>query len=125
MTVTDVSPGHQNPISTHLKCLEDEIGIDTSGTHHADNPHIGRILKTAHTRQISSRIGAPVAGKGDYSRSKSFSHELKLHYFFVITPATESIKIVISAKVPRQAQDRERAEWPESRWALDAGSSPA
>ena len=37
-----------------------------------------------------------------------------------ITPATKYIKVVIPAKVLRQAQDHELAEWPESRRALDA-----
>jgi hypothetical protein len=39
-----------------------------------------------------------------------------------ITPATKYLKVVIPAKVLRQAQDRELAERPESRRALDAGS---
>ena len=42
-----------------------------------------------------------------------------------INLAIKDLNIVIPAKVLRQAQDRELAEWPESRRALDAGSKPA
>ena len=63
MAVTDVSPGHEYAVCTLLKCLEDKIGVDPARTHDPNNPHVGRILKTAHPCQISGRIGAPVARK--------------------------------------------------------------
>ena len=54
-------------------------------------------------------------------------NDFEFHIIFIcfITPANKYIKVVIPAKVLRQAQDHELAEWPESRRALDApGSSP-
>jgi hypothetical protein len=63
MTVTHVSPGHQNAVRTSLKRLENKIRIDPARTHHPNNSHVGRILKTAHPCQISGRIGAPVTRK--------------------------------------------------------------
>jgi hypothetical protein len=74
MAVADMSPRHQDPVGALLKGLEDEIGIDPSGTHHPDNPHVGRVLKTAHACKIRSRIGAPVAGKGNDLWAKFLRH---------------------------------------------------
>ncbi len=78
MAVADVSPRDQYAVGTHLKCLEDEVWIDTAGTHHPDNPHIGRILKTADACKISGRIGTPVAGKCDDLGFEFFNHKVKL-----------------------------------------------
>jgi hypothetical protein len=74
MTVANVSPRHQHAVSAGIKGLEDKVGIDPAGTHHPDNPHIGRILKAAYPCQVSSGIGAPVAGKRNNLRFKSFGH---------------------------------------------------
>jgi hypothetical protein len=75
MAVTDVSPGQEYAVCTLLKRLEDKIGVDSARTHYANNPHVGRILKTAHPCQISGRIGAPVARKCNYFWIKLLRHE--------------------------------------------------
>jgi hypothetical protein len=75
MAVTDVSPGHEYAVCTLLKCLEDKIGVDPPRTHDPNNPDVGGILKTTHPRQISGRIGAPVARKCNYFRIKLLRHE--------------------------------------------------
>jgi hypothetical protein len=74
MTVADVSPSHQHAVGAGFKGLQNKVGIDPARTHHPDNPHIGRILKPAHPRKISSGIGAPVARKRNNFRFKSFGH---------------------------------------------------
>jgi hypothetical protein len=53
MTVADVSPCHQYAVCALLKCLEDKIGVDPTRTHDPDDPHIGRVLKTADARKVS------------------------------------------------------------------------
>jgi hypothetical protein len=53
MTVADVSPGHQYPVSAFLKCLEDEIGVDPTRTHDPDDAQVGWVLKTADTGKVS------------------------------------------------------------------------
>jgi len=78
MAVTYVSPGHQHTVSTHLKCFENEIGVNPTRTHHPDNTHIRRILKTADACQISSRICAPVTGKNHYLWTKFIRHRVLL-----------------------------------------------
>ena len=91
MAVADVSPGNQYPVGAQLKCLEDEIWIDPAGTHYPDNPHIGRVLKTAHACQIRSRIGAPVAGKGNDPRTKLLSHKILLRHLFYSPKAASTM----------------------------------
>jgi hypothetical protein len=63
MAVTNVSATYKYPVSTQLKRLQDEIGINPARTHHADNTDVGRILKAAYSSQISGGIGTPVATK--------------------------------------------------------------
>ena len=75
MTVADVSPCHQYAVGALLKCLEDKIGVDPARTHDPDDPHIGRVLKTADARKVSSRICTPVTGKGDDFWAKLLRHE--------------------------------------------------
>jgi len=56
-----MSSGHQYPVGPLLKRREDKIGVHPTGTHQADDAHVGRILKTADTCQVGGRIGTPVA----------------------------------------------------------------
>jgi hypothetical protein len=75
MAVSNVSPGYEHTVCTHLEGLEDEVGIDSARTHHPDNPQIGGVLKTADTCQVSRGIGTPIASKRNNFWIKIFSHK--------------------------------------------------
>jgi hypothetical protein len=76
MAVADVSPGNQYAVRTHLKCLQDEIRVDTARTHYPDNTHIGWILKTADSCKVGSRICTPATCKCHYLWAKISRHEI-------------------------------------------------
>jgi hypothetical protein len=75
MAVTDVSPGHQNPIGTMLEGLQDETWIYPTRTHDTDDSNVGRILCPTHPSQIRSRVSTPVTGKCNDSRIEFISHK--------------------------------------------------
>jgi hypothetical protein len=61
MAIADVSAAYEDPIRAFLKGLEDVMGRDGGRAHHPDVPHVGRILKAAHSGKIGAGVCAPVA----------------------------------------------------------------
>ena len=66
VTVAGMAASYQHAVDAALKGADDELGIDAAGAGHPQHTHIGRIDQAAETRQISARIGAPVAGEDQY-----------------------------------------------------------
>jgi hypothetical protein len=54
MAITYMSAGHQDPVSSFFKGLEDEVGIDLSGAHNPDDTYFRRVLHAAHSGQVGS-----------------------------------------------------------------------
>jgi hypothetical protein len=80
MTVADVSAAYQDAIRAFLKGLQDEVGRNAPGTHHPDNPDIGRILDAADPGKVSAGVCAPVAAKSDYFRLEIRAHLFSLSF---------------------------------------------
>jgi hypothetical protein len=75
MAIPDVSPSHQDPVCSALKCSQDVVRRDGGGTHDPDGSEIDRVLKPAHPCQIRCTVSAPVAEKGEDSGFKTvFRH---------------------------------------------------
>jgi hypothetical protein len=74
MAIAEMSPGDQNPVGPHLKRFDKEAGVHASGTHEPDDRHIGRILESAHTGKIRSRVSTPVTRECNDLWIKFFSH---------------------------------------------------
>ena len=64
MAVTRVSPGYPYAIRAVTEGSEYKFGAHPAGAWNPYDPYIGRVLKAAHTSQVSSPIAAPVAEKG-------------------------------------------------------------
>jgi hypothetical protein len=64
IAVADVSPRYHHAVHAGAEGIEYEAMIHPSGTHEPDQPHIGWVLHTRHTRQVGTRIGAPVTHEG-------------------------------------------------------------
>jgi len=67
MAIAYVSPGPHHAVRAFFKCPEHVCRADPAGTHHPDQPHIGRVLHPANTGSIRARVRAPVTGEDDYS----------------------------------------------------------
>jgi hypothetical protein len=64
MAVAWVSAGHPYTVRAVTKGRQHEFRGDPSRAGHPDDPEIGRVLKSAHTRQIRRTVTAPVTEKG-------------------------------------------------------------
>jgi hypothetical protein len=83
MAVANVSPTHQDTVSTTLKGPEDMMRGYGGRAHHTHNTDIGRVLQPAHTGQVRRAIGAPVAHKGyDFGFKKILFHFVLLVRYF-------------------------------------------
>ncbi len=78
VTFAKVSATHEDAISPVDKAVYEEDGVDSAGAHHADNPDMGRILKTRHPCCISRRVAAPVAQEAQDSWFKFVTCHLSL-----------------------------------------------
>jgi hypothetical protein len=83
MAVTNVSATHQDAVRPQLKSSENEVGRNPAGTHHPDQPDVGRVLKAADAGQIGTGISAPVAAKSNDLRLELRSHRV---YSFCTCP---------------------------------------
>jgi hypothetical protein len=82
MTFTKVSAKDQDAVSALFQSLYYQIRMDHTRTHYSDCAHIGGILQTGNTRQISSGVCAPITEKSDNYRFVFFSHRnFSLYYF--------------------------------------------
>jgi hypothetical protein len=73
MTFTKVSAKDHGPVSPLVEGLEDQFRMYHSGTHHPDDPNIGRVLHSRGTCQVCSGIRTPVAAESDYFWFKTHS----------------------------------------------------
>jgi hypothetical protein len=64
MAVADVSAGHQQPVDSLKKSLQQKAVVDPAGAHHTDQAYIAGILYARYTRQVGTGVRAPVANKG-------------------------------------------------------------
>jgi hypothetical protein len=71
-----MSTRNQYPVGAQIKGFKNKIRVNPAGTQYPDNPHIGWILKTADTCQVSGGIGTPVTRKCDDLWIKFFSHNV-------------------------------------------------
>jgi hypothetical protein len=71
-----MSTGNQYAVRTQIKGFENKIGVYPTGTHNPYNRYMGRILKTAHTRQVRGRVGTPITSKNNNLWIKFFGHKL-------------------------------------------------
>ncbi len=78
MAIADMSPAHQDRVGTALKSPQDVVRRHGGRTHDTDGPDIGRILQTAHPRQIRCAIGTPVAHKSNDFRLEIILFHLTL-----------------------------------------------
>jgi hypothetical protein len=65
MTFAQVSATHQHPVGSLGKSVNNQIGVDHTGTHHPDNPAVRGVLDPGNPGQISTGIGAPIAEEGN------------------------------------------------------------
>jgi len=68
MAIAEVSPGPHHAIGAFFKGTKNVRRTDPPGTHHPDEPYIGRILHPAHPGSIRPSIRAPVTGEHHNSR---------------------------------------------------------
>ena len=68
MAVTRVTPGNKDPVNTVLKGLDNIQGVYPARTRNPDDLYVVRVLEPAYTREVRTRIGAPVAEKRNYLR---------------------------------------------------------
>ena len=67
MTVSGVSPGYPNPVSSIAKGGQNELGVHSGGAGHTDYSEMRWVLKAAHACQIRCTVAAPVAQEcGDF-----------------------------------------------------------
>jgi len=64
MAVAGVSAGHPYTVRTMAKGRQYEFRGDPGRAGYPDDPEIGRVLKSAYTRQIRCTVTAPVTEKG-------------------------------------------------------------
>jgi hypothetical protein len=68
MAIADVSSGPHDAVRALLERPENVPRAYSAGTHHPDQPNVGRILHPTHTGRIRSGVRAPVAGEDNNSR---------------------------------------------------------
>jgi hypothetical protein len=68
MAFPGVSPADPHPVRTVPQGRQNKFGTHPARAGNPDHPEIGRILKSAHPRQIRCPITAPVAQKRGYLR---------------------------------------------------------
>lgn len=61
MTLSDVSTGNKDAVSSLFKGLENVRWSEHAGAHQPNQPDARRVLHSTNACQISPRIGAPVA----------------------------------------------------------------
>lgn len=61
MAFAKMSAAGKDAVRAVDKTFHKENRVDAARTHHPDDSHMGRILKTGHTGSISSGIATPVA----------------------------------------------------------------
>jgi hypothetical protein len=64
MAISRMASQDHDAVITYEECPWNEYRINSSGTHHPDDPCIGRILKSGNTCEIRPRIGTPVTQEG-------------------------------------------------------------
>jgi len=64
MTISQVSAAHEDAVRSHLEAFQDVFEGDRRGTHDPNGPDIVRVLKATDSRQICTRVCAPVTKKG-------------------------------------------------------------
>jgi hypothetical protein len=65
VAIADVSPGPHDAVGTFLEGPQHVRRAYSTGAHHPQQPHVGRILHPAYPRGVGACIRAPVAGE-DY-----------------------------------------------------------
>jgi hypothetical protein len=72
MTVTDVSPAHQNTVGAFLQRSQNMMWRYSGRAHDPHRAHVGGILQTADTGQIRRAVSAPVTYEGQDFGFKQF-----------------------------------------------------
>jgi hypothetical protein len=65
MAIADVSPGPHHAVRAFFERPENVPRADPAGTHHPDQPDVGRILHPTHTGCVRSCVRAPITGEDD------------------------------------------------------------
>ena len=73
MTVSRMAYAQDHTVRTLLKCTENKHRIDPAGARYPDDLDIGRVGQAAASRQIRTRVAAPVAAERYYFRSEFFA----------------------------------------------------
>ena len=73
MTVSRMASAQDHTVRTLLKCTENKHRIDPAGARYPDDLDIGRVGQAAASRQIRTRVAAPVAAERYYFRSEFFA----------------------------------------------------
>ena len=60
-----VTPGDEDPISTHLQGAQYEGGVHPAGAHEPDHPDGCGVLHTGDAREVGPCVRAPIAGEGN------------------------------------------------------------
>ena len=68
MAVTEASSTHKDSVDPLLEGAEYVMRRHTGGTHHPDDPNIGRILNTTDPSQVSSGVCSPRAEEAQHLR---------------------------------------------------------
>ena len=71
MTIAGMTTADQNGIGTIFQCFNDQVKVDSSGTRETNDSQIRRILQSARTGKVGTKIGTPVANEGNDFRFKN------------------------------------------------------
>ena len=70
MAIARVATTDQNCVGTVFKGFDYQIKVDSSGAGQTNDPKIRRIFQSARTGKVGTKVGTPVANKGNDFRFK-------------------------------------------------------
>jgi hypothetical protein len=76
MAFSKMSPHDDDAIRTFDQSIDYQVRVNHARAHYPDRTHVGRILHTGYTGQVSPGICAPVAKKTDDFGFKLIRHVL-------------------------------------------------